>query len=120
MVSVHGGLCPGVLCNGDPLYGNERAVRILLECILVCHILLSLHRDYPANFPVAMVPCNAGADTCAKVQFRSDGSVTGTGFEIIVKLVDAGKVCIGSKGSFTLKRESERETECFPLIFIVA
>ena len=45
-----GGLCPewglclgeslsgsvqGVLCEGDPLHGKERAVRILLECILV-------------------------------------------------------------------------------------
>ena len=30
------GLCPGgCLCHGDPPYGNERAVRILLECILV-------------------------------------------------------------------------------------
>ena len=58
------------------------------------YILLSFHRYYPANFPVAMVPCNSGAGTCAKVQFRSDGSVTGTGFEIVVKLVDAGKVCI--------------------------
>ena len=35
-VSVQGGLCPGGLCHGDPPpYGNERAVRILLECILV-------------------------------------------------------------------------------------
>ena len=34
-VSVKGGLCPGGLCHGDPPYGNERAVRILLECILV-------------------------------------------------------------------------------------
>ena len=25
----------GDLCQGDPLYGNMRAVRILLECILV-------------------------------------------------------------------------------------
>ena len=35
-VSVHGGLCPGGLCLGDPPppYGNERAVRILLGCIL--------------------------------------------------------------------------------------
>ena len=30
VVSVRGGLC-----HGDPSYGNERAVRILLECILV-------------------------------------------------------------------------------------
>ena len=34
-VSVWGGLCPGGgLCHGDPPYGNERAVRILLKCIL--------------------------------------------------------------------------------------
>ena len=44
--SLSGGLCPGGfcpgslcpgggLCKGDPPYGNERAVRILLECILV-------------------------------------------------------------------------------------
>ena len=43
-VSVWGGgsLCPGVsvrrgLCHGDSPYGNEPAVRILLECILVWH-----------------------------------------------------------------------------------
>ena len=36
-VSVWGGLCPGGLYYGDPPYGNERAVRILLECILVSH-----------------------------------------------------------------------------------
>ena len=47
-VSVHGGglcqrgLCPGDLCQGDPHpprerppYGNERAVRIQVECIVV-------------------------------------------------------------------------------------
>ena len=39
--SVPGGLCLvgvyvlGDLCPGRPPYGNERAVRILLECILV-------------------------------------------------------------------------------------
>ena len=32
----NGGLCPvGGLCQGDPPYCKERAVRILLECILV-------------------------------------------------------------------------------------
>ena len=34
-----GGLCPGGgmggVCQGDPPYGNERVVRIPLECILV-------------------------------------------------------------------------------------
>ena len=34
-VSVLGGLCPGSLCQGDPPYGYVRAVRILLEYILV-------------------------------------------------------------------------------------
>ena len=46
-LSKGGGLCPGGslvqcgvsvqegLCHRDPPYGNERAVRILLECILV-------------------------------------------------------------------------------------
>ena len=29
------GLCLGGLCHGDPAYGNEQMVRILLECILV-------------------------------------------------------------------------------------
>ena len=39
-----GGLCPGGvsvqggLCHGDPPYGNEQAVLILLECILVYNI----------------------------------------------------------------------------------
>ena len=33
---TRGYLCPGGICQGDPtLYGNKRAVRILLECILV-------------------------------------------------------------------------------------
>ena len=39
-VSVHGGLC-----HGDTLYGNERAVRILLECILVFHSFI--HSSLP-------------------------------------------------------------------------
>ena len=30
-----GSLSVGGLCHGDPPYGNEQAVRILLECILV-------------------------------------------------------------------------------------
>ena len=40
-VSVHGwslsggGLCQGTPPRETPLYGNEQAVRILLECILV-------------------------------------------------------------------------------------
>ena len=34
-VSVQGGLCPGGSLSGRPPYCNERAVRILLECILV-------------------------------------------------------------------------------------
>ena len=36
-VSVRGGSLSGrgALCHGDPPYGKERAVRILLECILV-------------------------------------------------------------------------------------
>ena len=40
-VSVWGSLCPGGLCAGGvsvretPHYGKERAVCILLECILV-------------------------------------------------------------------------------------
>ena len=38
---VGGSLSGGCLCHGDPPYGNERAVRILLECILV--LALSLH-----------------------------------------------------------------------------
>ena len=40
--SLSGGLCPGGLCQGDPHpprerppYGNERAVRIRVECIVV-------------------------------------------------------------------------------------
>ena len=38
---MSGGLCPGGLCQGDPPYGNVRAVRILLEGILVyCDVCL--------------------------------------------------------------------------------
>ena len=48
-VSVLGGLCPGCLCHGDPPpYGNERAVRILLECVLV-HLLFPLPRSLIQN-----------------------------------------------------------------------
>ena len=41
--SLSGGLFRGGLCQGDPqtetpLYSNERAVRILLECILVLNV----------------------------------------------------------------------------------
>ena len=51
-VSVQGGLCPGGLCPGEffvretprqrPPYGNERVVRIVLECILVTSIVISV------------------------------------------------------------------------------
>ena len=40
-VSIKGGsLSRGDLCQNRPLYGNERAVRILLECILVLTLKL--------------------------------------------------------------------------------
>ena len=44
VVSVQGVLCPGRLPppDRDSLYGEERAVRILLECILV-FILYSIY-----------------------------------------------------------------------------
>ena len=49
-VSVWGSLCPGGLCAGGspspaqrPSYGNERAVRILLECILVKFLITKYH-----------------------------------------------------------------------------
>ena len=55
-VSVQGGLCPGrsvqqgvsvqggrFLSGISPLYGKERAVRILLECFLVLRDVLSCH-----------------------------------------------------------------------------
>ena len=35
-----GGLCPGGLCQGDPVYGKEQAVHISLECILVINFFL--------------------------------------------------------------------------------
>ena len=38
MESVEEGLCLGVSLSGRPSYGRERAVRILLECILVIRI----------------------------------------------------------------------------------
>ena len=34
-VSVQGGLCQEAPSDIDPLYGEERVVRILLECFLV-------------------------------------------------------------------------------------
>ena len=44
-VPVQGVLCPGGvclvgLCHGNPPYSNERAVRILLECILVKSVFI--------------------------------------------------------------------------------
>ena len=47
-VSVQGGLC-----QGDPLdrppYGKERAVRILLECILVTSSIRTLRQSFRVN-----------------------------------------------------------------------
>ena len=55
-VSVRqGSLCPegvfvwGGLCHGDPPYGNERAVRLLLECILVFIRSFCLFEFYLTN-----------------------------------------------------------------------
>ena len=61
-VSLQGGLCPsgvsvqGGLCQGDPpldrdplLHGNEWAVRILLECILVPYPFVCLTGQYGMN-----------------------------------------------------------------------
>ena len=48
-----GGLCPGGLCHGDSLYSNERAVRILLECILVQLLFPFLN----VNFTFALGYC---------------------------------------------------------------
>ena len=39
-VSVQGGLCPGGSLSKRTPYGNVRAVRILLECILVHNAIL--------------------------------------------------------------------------------
>ena len=36
--SLSRGSLSGGLCQGDPPYGNVRAVRMLLECILVCKL----------------------------------------------------------------------------------
>ena len=37
-----GGYVRGGLCKGDPPYGKERLVRILLECFLVLRLFLSI------------------------------------------------------------------------------
>ena len=43
MVSVGGGVSvQGVSVKETPPYGNERAVRILLECILVLRLLIQV------------------------------------------------------------------------------
>ena len=47
-VSVHGGLCLGGLCQGDHLYGEEPAVSILLECILVLFCFFVMPEKYQA------------------------------------------------------------------------
>ena len=38
--SLSGGVCLGGLCRGDPPYGTEWVVRILLESILVSQALV--------------------------------------------------------------------------------
>ena len=70
--SLSGGLCLGGLCPGGslcwvcvrepplPPYGNEQAVRILLECILVYRILLK--HNIVARFHVILFWC-CGIDT---------------------------------------------------------
>ena len=42
-------LCPGGLCQGDLPCGKERAVRILLECILVYCVFLKFDVAYQAR-----------------------------------------------------------------------
>ena len=60
-VSVQGVSVQGGLCHGDPLYGNERAVRILLECILV---IINRFRSmvYMLNYPDVMKRCQSEID----------------------------------------------------------
>ena len=59
-VSAQGVLCPGGslssagLCQGDPLYGNVRAVPILLECILVsCYVTTVSVNQNTGNFQIS-------------------------------------------------------------------
>ena len=64
---LSGGLCPEGFCQGrslswrPPLYGNERALRILLECILV---IINRFRSmvYMLNYPDVMKRCQAEID----------------------------------------------------------
>ena len=44
LVSAGGSLSRGGFCKGDPPYGNQRAVRILLECILVQRYVCYKHK----------------------------------------------------------------------------
>ena len=51
-VSVQEGLCVGSVLGSPPPYGNEQAVRILLECILVYRILMK--HNIAARFHVIL------------------------------------------------------------------
>ena len=58
-----GGLCPGGslsgegLCQEDPPYGKERAVRILLECILVILMFTSSFECLPHKQELSFLFC---------------------------------------------------------------
>ena len=63
-VSVRGGLCQGL-----PLYGKERAVRILLECILVnSGLLISLliSQNLTPNYSSVQSCINQQVTPCEK------------------------------------------------------
>ena len=68
-------LCPGMgslfrggLCQGLPLYGKERAVRILLECILVNSGLLTslLSQNLTPNYSSVQSCINQQVTPCEK------------------------------------------------------
>ena len=49
-----GSLSSAGLCQGDPLYGNVRAVPILLECILVsCYVTTVSVNQNTGNFQIS-------------------------------------------------------------------
>ena len=71
--SPRGGLCPGGLCQGDPPYGEEWAVRILLECYLVtackqsCGKVMFLHLSV-SHSVLRVVSASGSEGVCVWIQ----------------------------------------------------
>ena len=72
--SLSGGLCQGEsLSRGNPLYAEERAVRILLECILVPCVLAFMELTFASKAVRRSSSCVFSA---SKLETRSSNRLT--------------------------------------------